>query len=132
MLSELQRQTLLQKTRNNWSQADISSFLTQECGLGFRDAHTERAWAVKIIQDEKTKQAEEDAKRDPLEEARLKEEREKEAARRAEEDLRQHLAQRNPAFPYHQENHPEKECSTCGDPTFYCECTCKGGSYIPF
>ena len=132
MLSQEQRQTLLSKTRNKWSQAQISAYLTQECGLSIREAYHERNWAIKVIQDEIVTQAKEDAARPPGEKERIAREQAEEAARRKEEDLRQRLKKRNPAYPYDAETHPELECATCGDPTFYCDCSCKGASYIPF
>lgn len=96
-----------------------------------RDAYHERNWAVKIIQDEKTRQQEEDAKRDPLEEARLEAERKAEVARKQEEAERERQSKCNQAY-LPDEAHPERECATCGDPFFWCECTCKRTSDIPF
>lgn len=127
MLSNDQRQQLLEKTRNNWSQADISAFLTQDCGLSLREAFAERHWAIKIVSDEKAKEPQ----LDPLEEARRKEEQKKEDAAKKEEFLRLNIQNRNPKYPY-SEAHPEIKCDSCGDPTFYCDCTCKRTTDIPF
>lgn len=131
MLSEQQRQTLLQKTRNNWSQADISAYLTQECGLSLRDAFAERRWAVEIIQDEKTKSEQQEAARPPGEKERIEAEQKARAIAEQEEAERQRVANCHPSY-LPDEAHPEKECATCGDPTFHCDCTCKRPSDIPF
>lgn len=131
MLSQEQEQALLSKTRNNWSQADISAFLTQECGLSLRDAATKRHWAIEIIQHEKNQQAQEAAQRDPREEERRKREEAEAHARRKEEVERERLAKCNPSY-LPDEAHEERECVTCGDPHFWCDCTCKRFSDIPF
>mgnify|MGYP003394389139 CR=1 FL=1 len=127
MLSELQRQTLLDKTRRNWSQADISAWLTQECGLSHRAAHTERNWAIKIVSDEKAKEPQPD----PLEEARRKEAEAQALAQKKADYLRRNIENRNPKYEY-SVAHPELKCDSCGDETFYCDCTCKRTTDIPF
>jgi len=35
-------------------------------------------------------------------------------------------------FPKGMVNEELKECVTCGDPTFSCNCDCKGLKFIPF
>jgi hypothetical protein len=96
-----------------------------------RDAYHERNWAVKIIQDEKAKQAAEDAARPPGEKERIEAEHKAEIARQQEEAERERVAKCNPSY-LPDEKHPEKECATCGDPHFWCDCTCKRTSDIPF
>ena len=120
------REALLRRILHGHKRTDIIHWLQDE-GVPFAEAYAAY------------RQAEIDL---PYEEERIKSE-EVEATRRAEAEtariasaaedtFRLNLEKRNPAFPFDENVHPERSCETCGDPTFWCGCSYKGASFIPF
>lgn len=109
--------------RSGQAQGAINSWLIQHQDLTPREAYEARQWANNYV--------EQNPNDSPLEAAWREKDAAEEEARREAARTRYKDVVRHPAYS-RDEAHPEEACVTCGDPSFYCSCTCKRFSDIPF